>query len=56
MGGGQFTCTDLLATLPKRALPLAIATLGHYVRQRADLNVALTAVGLMCTWMTMVQT
>jgi len=46
---GQFICTDLLSSLPSAALPQCISCLGRFVRQMLDLNVALTAVGLMCT-------
>jgi len=45
----QFICTDLLSYLSVGILHQVIRTLGRFSVQPADVNIALTAVGLMCT-------
>ncbi|KAJ1971709.1 Endocytosis and vacuole integrity protein, partial [Dimargaris xerosporica] len=42
----QLICTDFLATLPTQCLARCIHLLGCFGRQRTDVNVALTAIGL----------
>jgi len=44
----QLVVTDYLPVLPVGSLPAAIATVGKFGAQKAELNVALSAVGL--TW------